>query len=618
MEGEITSVQLKKSLRVLFGLWLGISFPTFLHSQEAPLTRQEEETVQLKLRKTVKTRQYQGRAVEGEERIISPGESLWRILIQEKGLSAKRFDRYLVVVRSLNPHLRNPDVLQVGDTIFIPLGPDEILGIQVSAKEGTKLYRVKQGDNLYTILQREFEIRKKRVMESAYNRVKVLNPRKQNWNLLFVGEPIVLPGQLQALRAVATHPQVEVPKVSSGKQQAEAPQLTTEPRQVETPQDNSGEREVITPQVVAEKPASQIGGLDYGLRLPAHGNLALLEQVMKALRIEIHHGGEEVFSYRGGTVHIDLDSYPVMQNPDMKRRLILDLEGRIPRSLQAKLNADGSAVPIVSMKTGDSFHAAVNRLLPRLGFQSLPSEQPVVIQDKGVGLQVKGEWMVIPPEQSSGRHEIIVINLTDIPEKTPDYLRDYLSLKGMKLNEVLLPAASRSPPSRSRAREERQGQFEVWPHDKKALVDAFLQAYQISFSKDHPISVFLQEGIRLDTKLDRFFEFEGKSIGLLFHPFGDEAKAMIQKKEGVRAIDLDLQSLSSRELILRLSGTIGESAFYQENHFPATDGGTNNKLVLSVPGFLLRGGSLFLTDREIPKDLRRFFAEKGVQVGYFQ
>jgi len=63
---------------------------------------------EINLRRSAHSRQYQGREVEGEERQIAPGDTLWRILGREKGLPEQKFRSYLVVIRGLNPHIKDP------------------------------------------------------------------------------------------------------------------------------------------------------------------------------------------------------------------------------------------------------------------------------------------------------------------------------------------------------------------------------------------------------------------------------------------------------------------------------------------------------------------------------
>jgi len=128
----------------------------------------------------------------------------------------------------------------------------------------------------------------------------------------------------------------------------------------------------------------------------------------------------------------------------------------------------------------------------------------------------------------------------------------------------------------------------------------------------------VQEGIRLDTKVDRFFEIGGRKVALFFESVGDAVKKALQEKEGIRAIEMELQSASSREIIARLLEAFGERATYRENRFPAIEGGARDKLVLAVAGFFLADRAVLLTDREIPKELELFFEEKGLKVVYFR
>lgn len=228
--------------------------------------------------------------------------------------------------------------------------------------------------------------------------------------------------------------------------------------------------------------------------------------------------------------------------------------------------------------------------------------------------------MVTAPEESGGKQEVVIVNLTDLSGKTPDYLKDYLLLKGMNLKEILLPSASFPSPSVSlRSNVQEAGSLlESWPRDKGALIDALLKNYEVTFSSAQQFSIVLREGIRLDTMVDRIFEFGGKKVALVFHVVSDEVKRALQEREGIKAVDLDLPALSSREVISRLLEALGEKTTYREHRFPAIEGGAKDKMVVSLSGFFVAKRSLFLTDREIPKGLQRFFAEKGLRLVRFQ
>ena len=573
MEGALRPRLSARSCIVLLGLWLGLSFPVGGEGQEMPGSR--EEAGQLRLQKSVKTRKFQGRPVEGEERVVGPKETLWRILVREKGLPQKNFGRYLILIGSLNPHLKDPNVLLKGSTVFIPIRPDEILGIQVAAGQTRpKIYRVKVGDHLYQILREQLGAQEQKELEAGLGEVRRLNPRKKDWDRLLVGETIALP---------------EFSRSPEG-----------------------------APEVLPERAAEPVG-LDYGRKLPAQENLQLLEQVLNALGSEMNRKGEEVLPVQEGIVHMDRSAYPIVVSRKKEQKVILDIGGKIPASLKTRLEGRGSLVPVVSLKPNASLHEAVDSLIAYLGFQPVPVHRPIMVQEQGVGVQLKGEWVVALPEESGGKQTIWIVNLSDGSEKTPDYLQEYLLLRGMNLKEVFLPASSHSPASLLQTAQKTGTErgIEAWPREKKALVDAFLRSYPVSFSIDRPIVLSLREGIRMDIKMDRYLELGGKKFAVFFGPIGEEAKKALEEKEATKAVELDLESLTLRDLISRLAAGLGENAPYQEHRFPAVEGRSRDKVVLTVTGFFFPPRSLLLTDKEIPRDLHRFFFDRGHRIVYF-
>jgi len=545
----------------------------------------QEAPAQLEMRRSVKTREYQGQNVAGEERVVKPRDTLWRILVVEKGLSDKRFARYVFLVTQLNPNLKKADVLQVGDTLFIPIQPDEMLGLKslpgagpapaiAADKDATIMYEVKSGDQLFKVLRDQAGIPQAEI-KGAIERAKTLNPQKKNWDTLLVGEKLRLPAR--------------------------------------------GAAAVPVEQAVAMPGETRPVGVDYGRKISAQENLEVLQSVMSALGRQTQLDGEEVVKLKEGTVHIDRKAYPIVQSPGGPRAL-LDMQNRITAALRAKMEADAPGLPVVSVKKGASLHETVASLLARLGFQSLPANQPVVIQDSGVAVQVKGEWMVTTPDDGGAMAQVMVVSLTDAPSQTPDYLKDYLSMKGMSLKEILLqrPNPTQAPTSASAATGDPNKSFRIekWPNAGPALVDALLADYGITTTSGASVSVMLRDGIRMDTKADRMFEYSGKKVALSFRTLGEDMTKPMEQNDGMRVIELDLAKLPSRELVGRLLTALGESAAYREQRFPANDR-AKERLTLAVSGYYLPERSLLITDRDIPKDLEPFFAEKGMRVVKF-
>src|SRR3990172_12297900 len=111
MEGKMKSVG-RRLRPLVFAVSVGFFLPPPAGVQEQAVSSgPEEQPAHLRLRKTpLKTREHRGKTVEGEERVIKQGDSLWHILIREKRLSEERLNRSLVIIGSLNPRLKKPNI----------------------------------------------------------------------------------------------------------------------------------------------------------------------------------------------------------------------------------------------------------------------------------------------------------------------------------------------------------------------------------------------------------------------------------------------------------------------------------------------------------------------------
>src|SRR4030095_3612296 len=332
MESKMRILGFARMVSILL-LFLSLAMGMKIHAQEFSRDRGQNETGELTLQKTAQSREYQGRDVEGEEKRVGPGDTLWRMLVKEKGLPEKRFSQYLVIIRGLNPQIKQIDVLRIGDTVFIPLRPDDLLGAPpVSAKTeaqrspvtrgAIKEYRVKQGEHLYQILREQLGISTDREVALYHALVKDLNPERKNWDALVGGDVIRLPFAGKSTEFAITERKGTA--AIESKQEAGPIKEISPPSTVgQTKQDNP--------------PKPIILSLDYAKQLPAKENVALLGQVVESLGNEVRGDGQETLTLRDGTFRIDRTSYPVVYNPKFQQRIILDPDEKIPDSLKSKL-----------------------------------------------------------------------------------------------------------------------------------------------------------------------------------------------------------------------------------------------------------------------------------------
>jgi hypothetical protein len=558
---------------------------------------------QLTLRKSAETREYKGTTVQGESRRIAPGDSLWRILIQERGLTQRKFSQYVIVVQALNPQMKSASVLKVGDTVFIPMRPDEVLVASSSAatvgkastetfgNSSTTDYRVKRGNHLYQILREQLKITDEKELATYYALVKDLNPQRTEWDVLQEGEVLRLPSA-DKTEAVVAH------NASSLAPETENLAQTVEP---------------IAQAEVSTAPRGPLA-LDHARRLVARENLPLLEQVLNTVGIEVENDGDEVFPLSSGTIRMDKASYPMVLNRKLQQKVILDTGERLPASLRKNFESQDAGASVFSLTTSANLQETVSQLLSRLGYQALPSDRPIVIQQGDVAFEVKGTWIAAAPEESGKAQEIFIITITDQADEVPEYLREQLSAKGVHLREVVLASSSQPRTTNDEATTTRE--VKIWPKEKSEKIDALLLAYGIPFGVAEPQSVEMGEGLRFETVSDRIFESKGQRIGLFFHQVQPEIKKALQQRQGMKVVELDLSTMSAKEIISRVLGELRDQTVYREHKFSAA-GGNKDRVNISTAGFWLRNRSIFLTDRQIPPSLHRFFFEKGLELVYF-
>lgn len=457
-------------------------------------------------------------------------------------------------------------------------GPVPQLQLKKAAPAGeTKTYRVQRGDYVYKILRREFEAARDEELAVLFNRLKQLNPGKKNWNLLIVGEAVLLPGK------AAESP----PKAGVELRESPAP--------------------------------SPPGGVGAG-QLAAADSLSLIYQVASAVGGQSDFEGEEIVTLPEGSVFLDRRLFPIVASPFGKRKVVLDPGRQLPEFFRSALENQKEGLTVLSIRKEATLREAVEQLLARLGFELLPENRPVAVQDGGVALLIRGDWMVMAPIEAGPAMNVWVVNLTNEPGTFPASVKTYLLRKGITLAEMAPPPRAGvdrvSVSAVDRGNPESRTEHGILPAGKADLLDALLRELSIPFESGREFSMTWGEGIRMQLKVDRYFEFKDAKLGLLFAASGQPIKSSLTG--GLRLIEMDLEKISARDLVARLLSLIGEPAPYREHSFPFGRGRSGDRLVLNTSGFFLPHRSLFITDRKIPEDLKGLFSEKGMKVAFFQ
>ena len=72
------------------------------------------------------------------------------------------------------------------------------------------------------------------------------------------------------------------------------------------------------------------------------------------------------------------------------------------------------------------------------------------------------------------------------------------------------------------------------PRDKREIIDALLLSFQVPFGVAENFSVELRDGLRVDTRIDRLFELEGKRTAILFRRTEPLIRQALQENHGTK------------------------------------------------------------------------------------
>jgi hypothetical protein len=456
---------------------------------------------------------------------------------------------------------------------------------------------VKPGEHLYQILREQLRLTEERKLAQYYALVRDLNPERKNWDTLLGGEIIRLPAE----RAEQTQVGETGRKTALSRAAESFSAVQSTPK---------GE----------EKKSSTVYDVHQSLLFPAKENLSLFSRLAEAIGIEMRQSGEEVVDLADGTVRLARGSYPVAYDSAFNQRMVIDPDSKISPSLAGKLSDPLVGMPVLSFGDGETMRDAIGKLLAGLGYQTLPVDQSIVIQEEGVSFEAKGDWIVFAPEVSNKTQEMYVVNLTEKSNQTPTYLKSELAKKGLHLREVALKPDDLTDLRNAENNQSvmASGQTKSWPRDKQELVDALLLLYGVSFGVAEKLPVELGKGLEIDVGVDRLFELSGQRTTLFFSDGNPELRKLLQEKYAITPVVLDLALMSTREIITRMLTLLGDPTVYREHRFSAGGDALRDRINIRAWGFQPIKKAIFITDRPIPPTLQRFFFEKGLDIVYFQ
>lgn len=311
----------------------------------------KEDTAQLTFKKTaVHNKSY-------NHYTIQKNDVLSAIIRKIPGIHEKDIPRYYRIIKELNPHIKDLNQLEAGQTIVLP----------VKLKTGgVQTYRVKKGDYLIGIVHRELHITAN--TQKAMLLIKSLNPSVKDANKLYVGQIIRLPKDRpdKAAAQQTAKPEKMIER--------DAPEVSlSEKQQVQDETTPKGKEAVM---------------------LPPAERLAVLKHIITQMNGSmITRGNYYLPVSRTAQLTIDCSVIPVVELDD-RTTLFLDMKNRSGMYLKTIISGQWGNYHVVSIDLKDDMIMILRKIFKNSKAYAITrSEKPVGIGSMPV-LEIMPDWLI--------------------------------------------------------------------------------------------------------------------------------------------------------------------------------------------------------------------------------
>ena len=534
-------------------------------------------TVRLSETKIVYT--FQG--LRSESYQIKEGDVLSSIARERYGLSYKTFlSEYLDLFKKCNPSIKDPDRIQAGRKVNLPLYPPQWYGEAPLPPPPAQppIMRDLAGSNRVRLPdpQPVPEPAEPEPLPTVVTRQKSETAQKQ-WI------PEKTSPSLKPKTAEAPLPPSLPPTPAAEPIRAEPPTITaSEPAVVES----SWQTQEIT--VLVSKGLGDI--------LPQMG-----EQW-------IHKGEHFIPMKSGGNINLKADTYPIIKRPG-GMTLIVDLHDSLPSRVGKVIEASWGTYRIVTLSPTDDLRSAFGKILKACQYPKVFKKGEPLKLSGAIPVTITGDWIVIPPRSRTGASPgFIVINFLDDKTKgVPRSVKAYLKGQGVLFVEYPSSETPEEPP------------VETVPEtvpDAASLVEMVLTLTGQPHEANVKIPAFESQNddFKLTVTADFYLTGHGKDRVIDLSGLEPEVVALL-KERGISVLSLSTEH-NPLPIVAKALKFLGW-AHKMGPHILATAPHSDRNVKLTLSGVVFsseKGHSILMTPINLPPGVAAFLYEKGYTV----
>lgn len=363
----------------------------------------KEDTAQIRLKKTAVSPQ------KLYTYTVKKGDTLFSIMRNIPGITEDDLFNNYEIIKELNPNLRNPDRLEIGQSLILPGrpltdGPEtEQMTRADASRPAFHTYRIKRGDTLYKIIRGELKVDPARVKQTLRT-LKAINPNIHNVNRIYAGDVIKLPGKTVFVKA----PEDIAP--FTGEWARESRLSDQSARVIE----------------IKEKKI-----------MPPEARLAVLQKIITKMNGTITTTGNYYLPIpKAGQVTIDCSKIPLVEFDD-NTTVFVDMEDRTHNNLKKMISDNWTNYALVKVDKNDDTISILRKIINSSKNYSMNKASRPLVIGSVPPVEVMVDWVIT---KSGPRQQPLPIQgIRSIYEDNlllPKSVKNYYEKNGFSLTEI--------------------------------------------------------------------------------------------------------------------------------------------------------------------------------------
>lgn len=575
---------------------------------------------------------------------VAKGDSLWKILSRQRGLSPEAYMESLAEFKKANPNIPDPAKLQVGKKILVPsvAAPVAMAAPSEPDPGRTARHTIVAGDTLSRLMTKRGV--NKKDMRKVLAVVRELNPTVKDVNRIRIGKTLVLPtsgyfdpNTVTAATVVASVPASEPSSAAArpsspvdGSATSVTPSIQPAASSVASVPVTSNSS--VPPPVVLTKDVAKVPATEGAPVAKAEGALAAgtsdappaapalvvgskdgeavaappservpAKMPWRGLLSDVTRGLGEKWTDKGmlylpvpagGEVVIDMAEFPMIRF-STGVQAIVDFRGALDRGVVDLLGESWKSYRFVSLADAGSAREAIEKILRSAGYHSVKDglSSPLVVGE-AVSVSMPARFVVLKTRESLDAGDVILVK--EAPEKPSKAFMSIVAYGNEVGISTLAYAADQSARDGFLVGMEESAGDEAGTARRHLgagldAVDATLDLLGLAANGSEKIVLGGKEkSFRLEFHPDRTFLLDGRKIVVDSGKITQALKSLL-KDAGFEVFSVGSQE-KGRDVFARLCTLAGVST-EERKDFLVSGGPTD--------GFEVRVTGTFVTDRKL-------------------